>query len=157
MVALIIGHVLLLRRSNYEKLTSEDIYLMNVVMFRIPTNWVVVLKWHIIDVGINDWCELSYGVFIRMDFSDEQDSTKIQDELPDSDSEQKLPSPMSEYKRFVANRCEKVSKRASLMNKSLMDMNKKMDEIIKNYVENSTSIEESTYEDNESSEEDFME
>ncbi|KOM50010.1 hypothetical protein LR48_Vigan08g083700 [Vigna angularis] len=31
---------------------------------RIPTNWIAVFKWHIIDVGENDWLELAYGVFI---------------------------------------------------------------------------------------------
>ncbi|WVZ19475.1 hypothetical protein V8G54_006797 [Vigna mungo] len=31
---------------------------------RIPTNWVVVFKWHILDVGINNWHRTPYGVFI---------------------------------------------------------------------------------------------
>ncbi|WVY96687.1 hypothetical protein V8G54_028838, partial [Vigna mungo] len=31
---------------------------------RIPTNWVVVFKWHIFYVGINNWHRLQYGLFI---------------------------------------------------------------------------------------------
>ncbi|WVZ26053.1 hypothetical protein V8G54_004597 [Vigna mungo] len=75
--------------------------------------------------------------------------TKNQDELPDSDSEQMLPSPLFEFEKFIANRFEKASKRK---------MNEKMEEIIKNYVESSTSIEESANEDvDETSEEDSIE
>ncbi|WVY94883.1 hypothetical protein V8G54_033972 [Vigna mungo] len=31
---------------------------------RMPTNWVAIFKWHILDVGTNDWHRLPYGVFI---------------------------------------------------------------------------------------------
>ncbi|WVY89824.1 hypothetical protein V8G54_035338 [Vigna mungo] len=58
---------------------------------------------------------------------------------------------------WIFSDVQKVSKRASLMKKSLMKMNEKMDEIIKNYVESSTSTEESTDKDDEISEEDSME
>ncbi|KOM48203.1 hypothetical protein LR48_Vigan07g190700 [Vigna angularis] len=163
---------------------------------RIPTNWVTVFKWRIIDVGINDWFDLPYGVFISKllslsdinltsetkvtcnkanqigkailtciglkkialgwIFSNEQDTTKNQDELHDSNNEHTLPSPMSEFEKFMAKRFEKVSKRANLMKKSLMKMNEKMDEIIEIYVESSTSIEESIDKDDETSEENSM-
>ncbi|KOM34722.1 hypothetical protein LR48_Vigan02g087200 [Vigna angularis] len=86
-------------------------------------------------------------------FSDVQNSTNDQD-IPDSDSEQILLSPKSEFEKFVVNKFEKVSKRTSMMKKSLMGMNEKMDEIIKNYVESSTSTEGSTDEVVESSETD---
>ncbi|KOM34899.1 hypothetical protein LR48_Vigan02g104900 [Vigna angularis] len=84
-------------------------------------------------------------------FSDIPCPTNDQDATPDSDSEQILLSPKSEFEKFVLNNFEKVSKRASMMKKSLMQMNNKMDEIIKNYVESSTSTEESTDEVVESS------
>ncbi|KOM47539.1 hypothetical protein LR48_Vigan07g124300 [Vigna angularis] len=90
-------------------------------------------------------------------FSDIQNSTKNQDELPDSNSEQILPSLMSEFEKCVVNSFEKVSKRANLMKKSLMKMNEKMDEIIENNVESSTSTEESIDKDDETSEENSME
>ncbi|WVY91537.1 hypothetical protein V8G54_037051 [Vigna mungo] len=54
-VAFIIGHILLPGRPNLIKLTPRD---------RIPTNWVALFKWHILDVGINNWHMLPYGVFI---------------------------------------------------------------------------------------------
>ncbi|KOM47391.1 hypothetical protein LR48_Vigan07g109500 [Vigna angularis] len=84
-------------------------------------------------------------------FSDVQNSTNDQDALPDSDSEQILLSPKSEFEKFVVNKFEKVSKSASMMKKSLMRMNEKMDEIIKNYAESATSTEKSTDEVEESS------
>lgn len=135
-------------------------------MFRIPTNWVVVFKEHIIDIGVNDWCNLQCSVFINKIltlsgvnltgenkitctkvnqigkttltciglkktvlgwiFSDELNPAKVQDEQPNSDSGQELPSPMTEFERFIANRSEKVFKRASLMKKSLIRLNEKM-------------------------------
>lgn len=77
--------------------------------------------------------------------------------MSDSDNELVSFSPKYEFERFVINKLEKTSKRASKMNKSIMRVENKMEEIIKNYVKNSTSIEESTNEDDESSEEDSME
>ncbi|WVZ14505.1 hypothetical protein V8G54_012071 [Vigna mungo] len=157
-IAYIIGHVLLPGRSNYEKLTLEDVYLLNAR--------VAVFTWHIIDVTCSKANQIGKATLTCIGlkktalgwiFTNKQDSTKNQDELPDSDSEQILPSLMFEFQKFVANRFEKVSKRASLMKKSLIYMNEKMDESINNYVESSTSIEESTDEDDETSEEDFVE
>lgn len=90
-------------------------------------------------------------------FSDVQSTIKEQDGVPNSDSEQILLSPKSEFEKFVVRKCEKVSKRASMMKKSLRGMNEKLDEIIKNYVQSSTSTEESTDEDDETSDEEAME
>ncbi|KOM42877.1 hypothetical protein LR48_Vigan05g048100 [Vigna angularis] len=90
-------------------------------------------------------------------FSDEQTQIKDKDEVSDFDNEPISFSPKSEFERFVVNRFEKTFKRASKMKKSIIRMEKKMEEIIKNYVERSTSTEESTNEDDESSEEDSME
>ncbi|WVZ25217.1 hypothetical protein V8G54_003761 [Vigna mungo] len=50
---------------NLVKLTPKDAYLLNAFMRRIPTNWVAVFKWHILDIGINNLHRLPYGVFIR--------------------------------------------------------------------------------------------
>ncbi|KOM50049.1 hypothetical protein LR48_Vigan08g087600 [Vigna angularis] len=177
-IAYITDWVLLPGRFHYDKLTLEDLYLLNEIMFKIPTNSTAVFKKHIIDVGNNNGCNLPYGVFISKIlslskialtgetkitcsrsnqigkvtltciglkktalgwiFSDVQNSTNDQDALPDSDSEQILLSSKSEFEKFVVNKFEKVSKRARMMKKSLMRMNEKMDEIIKNYAESST-------------------
>ncbi|WVZ16159.1 hypothetical protein V8G54_009141, partial [Vigna mungo] len=59
----------------------------------------------------------------------------------DSDSEPTLLSPKLEFEKFVVNKFEKTSKSVSKMKKSLLRMNEKMNEIIKNYVESSISIE----------------
>ncbi|KOM49999.1 hypothetical protein LR48_Vigan08g082600 [Vigna angularis] len=196
-IAYIIDWVFLPGRFYYDKLTSEDLYLLNAIMFRIPTNWVVVFKKHIINVGNNDWCNLPYGVFISKIlslseitltgetmitcnitnqigkvtltciglkktalgwiFNDVQSPSKDQDEVPDSDSKQILLSSKSEFEKSMVKMFEKVSKRASMMKKSLMRINEKMDKIIKNYVESSTSTEESTDGVEESSDADSME
>ncbi|WVZ23575.1 hypothetical protein V8G54_002119 [Vigna mungo] len=64
MIAYIIYWILLPGRPHAYKLSTEDLYVLSAIMFRIPTNWVAVFKKHIIDIGINDWSNLPYGVFI---------------------------------------------------------------------------------------------
>ncbi|KOM29409.1 hypothetical protein LR48_Vigan662s000600 [Vigna angularis] len=93
---------------------------------------------------IIDWVLLPGRTALGWIFNDVQSPSKDQDEVPDSDSEQILLSPKFEFEKIVVNKFEKVSKRASMMKKSLIRMNEKMDEIIKNYVESSTSTKEST-------------
>ncbi|KOM56047.1 hypothetical protein LR48_Vigan10g193900 [Vigna angularis] len=196
-IAYIIDWLLVPGRFHYDKLTSEDLYLLNAIVLRIQTNWVFVFKKHIIDTGINNWYNLPYGVFIskilslsQIDFtseikitcnitneiekptltciclkktvlgwifSDVQTTTKDKDEVFESDSEQISVSPKSEFEKIVVNKFEKSSKRVVKLKKSLMRMTQKMDEIIKNYVESSTSTEKSTYENDVSSEENSME
>ncbi|KOM41086.1 hypothetical protein LR48_Vigan04g128400 [Vigna angularis] len=58
---------------------------------------------------------------------------------------------------WIFSDIDKTFKRVVKLKKSLMRMNGKIDEIIKNYVESSTSLEKSTDENDESSEEDPME
>ncbi|KOM56111.1 hypothetical protein LR48_Vigan10g200300 [Vigna angularis] len=157
MIAYILEWVLVPGRFHYDKLTSEDLYLLNAIQFRIPTNWVPVFKKHMIDIGINDCLNLPYGVRPWDVFSDEQTQTKDKDEVSDSDSEPISLSPKSEFEIFVINIFEKTSKKTSKMKKSIMHMEKKMDEIIKNYVDSSTSTEESIDEDDVSNEENLME
>lgn len=57
-------HLSLEGRPNLIKLTPKDVYLLNAIMWKVPTNWVVVFKWHILNVGINNWHRLPYDVFI---------------------------------------------------------------------------------------------
>ncbi|WVZ22324.1 hypothetical protein V8G54_000868, partial [Vigna mungo] len=84
-------------------------------------------------------------------------NSRDNDEIVNSNNEQVSFTPKSEFERFLINKYEKTSKKASNMKKYVTRMEKKMEEIIKNYVESSTSTEESTYENDESSEEDSME
>ncbi|WVY96681.1 hypothetical protein V8G54_028832 [Vigna mungo] len=103
------------------RLTLKDVYLLNATIRRIPTNWVVVFKWHILDVGINNWHGLPYDLFI---------SKVLEQSGVNLTRENKLT-------------CSK----ANLLGKSLTTLNGKMDEIFKHYVEISTSSEESKRED----------
>ncbi|KOM47928.1 hypothetical protein LR48_Vigan07g163200 [Vigna angularis] len=64
MCAYILAWLLLLGRYLRDRLIEEDLYLLNVVKSRIPTNLVSVFKEHMIDTGINDEHNLPYGVFI---------------------------------------------------------------------------------------------
>ncbi|KOM35023.1 hypothetical protein LR48_Vigan02g117300 [Vigna angularis] len=64
MIAYILDRVLLPGRYIHYKLTLEDLYLLNAIQFRIPTNWVVVFKKHMINIGVNDEHNMPYGVFI---------------------------------------------------------------------------------------------
>ncbi|WVY95178.1 hypothetical protein V8G54_034266 [Vigna mungo] len=170
-IVFIIGHILLPGRPNLIKLTPKDVYLLNAIMRRIPTNWVVAFKWHILDVGINNWHRLPYGVkkltcskanligkatltCIGLKrttsgwiFSDELNSAKGKETLVDSDSDQDFPPSKSN-----------ASKRINTLKKSLTTLHEKMDEIFKHCVDISTSSKESKREDvDEVSEESFTE
>ncbi|WVZ03149.1 hypothetical protein V8G54_023955 [Vigna mungo] len=78
-IAFIIGHILLQGRYNFTKLTPMDVCLLYAIVFRIQTNWVVVFKKHILEVGMSEGHRLPYGVLISkvlehygVDFTDEK-------------------------------------------------------------------------------------
>lgn len=182
-VTFIIGHILLPGRPNLIKLTPRDVCLLNGIIQRIPTNWVAVLKWHILDVWNNNWHRLPYGVFISKVleqngvnlsreekftqskanligkatltciglkkttfgwcFIDEAGPTKEKETLLDYDSNQEFPPPNSEFEKRVGDRLKRVTKRINSIKKTLFTLNEKMDEILKHYVDVSSSSEES--------------
>ncbi|KOM47907.1 hypothetical protein LR48_Vigan07g161100 [Vigna angularis] len=51
-------------RLNEDKMSIEDVFLLNAIKTRIPTNWVAVLKHHMIAAGDDYAHKLPYGVFI---------------------------------------------------------------------------------------------
>ncbi|KOM47465.1 hypothetical protein LR48_Vigan07g116900 [Vigna angularis] len=51
-------------RLNEDKMSTEDVFLLNAIKTRIPTNWVAVLKHHMIAVGDDYARKFPYGVFI---------------------------------------------------------------------------------------------
>ncbi|WVY89844.1 hypothetical protein V8G54_035358 [Vigna mungo] len=63
-IAFFIGYVLLPGRYNLIKLTPTNVCLLHAIIQKIPTNWVVVFKRHILEVETNYWHRLPYGVFI---------------------------------------------------------------------------------------------
>ncbi|KOM55255.1 hypothetical protein LR48_Vigan10g114700 [Vigna angularis] len=67
------------RRLNEDRMSIEDVFLLNVIKTRIPTNWVAVIKHHMIAAGDYYARKLPYGVFInkvlelqRVDISKEE-------------------------------------------------------------------------------------
>ncbi|WVY92424.1 hypothetical protein V8G54_031512 [Vigna mungo] len=81
-IAFIIGHILLLGRYNIIKLTPMDVCLLYAIVFKIQTNWVVIFKEHILEVGTSEGHRLPYGVFISkvlehygVDFTNEKKQT----------------------------------------------------------------------------------
>ncbi|KOM57537.1 hypothetical protein LR48_Vigan11g057000 [Vigna angularis] len=64
MIAYVLTWLLLPERLNEDKMSTEDVFLLNAIKTRIPSNWVVVLKHHMIAVGDDYACKLPYGVFI---------------------------------------------------------------------------------------------
>ncbi|KOM25711.1 hypothetical protein LR48_Vigan176s000700 [Vigna angularis] len=88
--------------------------------------------------------------------SDEQTQTRDKDELSDSENDQVSFSPKSEFEKFVIKKFKMSYEKTDKMKKSVKPMERKTEEIIKNYVESSTSIEELD-EIDESNEEDSME
>ncbi|KOM50152.1 hypothetical protein LR48_Vigan08g097900 [Vigna angularis] len=64
MSAYILAWLLLPGRYLRDRLTTEDLFLLNAMKSRISTYWVVVFKKHMIYTRINDEHNLPYGVFI---------------------------------------------------------------------------------------------
>ncbi|KOM49931.1 hypothetical protein LR48_Vigan08g075800 [Vigna angularis] len=89
-------------------------------------------------------------------FSDVQNQSGNTEELSNLADDFISFSPKSKFERFYTNKFKKVSGRTEKMRKSLFKMENKLEELIKNYVDNSSSIEESS-EDDKSSEENLME
>ncbi|KOM40673.1 hypothetical protein LR48_Vigan04g087100 [Vigna angularis] len=111
------------------RLSTEDLFLLNAIQTKIPTNWVVVFKKHMIDIGINDAYNLPYGVFI----------SKV----------------LKLHQVVLTDETIGVYNKTNEIGKTIPTCIDKMNELMKNYVEISSSIEGSE-EGDESSEEDPM-
>ncbi|KOM24917.1 hypothetical protein LR48_Vigan17s001300 [Vigna angularis] len=64
LIAYVLTWLLLPRRFIEDKMSIEDVFLLNAIKTRIPTNWVAVLKDHRIVVGDKYAHNFPYGVFI---------------------------------------------------------------------------------------------
>ncbi|KOM47993.1 hypothetical protein LR48_Vigan07g169700 [Vigna angularis] len=64
MIAYVLTWLLLPGRFNEDKMSRDDVFLLSAIKTRIPTNWVVVLKHHMIATGDDYAPKLPYGVFI---------------------------------------------------------------------------------------------
>ncbi|KOM55460.1 hypothetical protein LR48_Vigan10g135200 [Vigna angularis] len=64
MIAYVLTWLLLPGRLNEDKMSTEDVFLLNAIKTRIPTNWVAVLKHHM-NAARDDYArKFPYGVFI---------------------------------------------------------------------------------------------
>ncbi|KOM40597.1 hypothetical protein LR48_Vigan04g079500 [Vigna angularis] len=64
LIAYVLTWLLLLGRFVEDRMSTEDVFLLNAINTRIPTNWVTVLKDRIIAAGHKYAHKLQYGVFI---------------------------------------------------------------------------------------------
>ncbi|KOM57610.1 hypothetical protein LR48_Vigan11g064300 [Vigna angularis] len=64
MIAYVPTWLLLLGRLDEDKMSIEDVFLLNAITTRISTNWVEVLKHHMIAAGDDYARKLPYEVFI---------------------------------------------------------------------------------------------
>ncbi|KOM27164.1 hypothetical protein LR48_Vigan404s001500 [Vigna angularis] len=64
MIAYVLTWLLLPGRLNEDKMSTEDVFLLNAIKTRILTNWVAVLKHHMIVAGDDYARKLPYGIFI---------------------------------------------------------------------------------------------
>lgn len=87
-----------------------------------------------IDTRINDKHNLPYGVF-----RDVQTQPKNKTDLSDSDGNSVSFIPKSEFERFVMNRFKRSSEKTGKLEKHVLRMERKIDEIIKNYVDSSSA------------------
>ncbi|KOM49399.1 hypothetical protein LR48_Vigan08g022600 [Vigna angularis] len=65
MIAYVLTWLLLPGRLNEDRMSTENVFMLNAIKIRIPTNWVAVLKHHMIAVGDDYARKFSYGVFIN--------------------------------------------------------------------------------------------
>ncbi|KOM57478.1 hypothetical protein LR48_Vigan11g051100 [Vigna angularis] len=66
MITYLLTWLLLPGRLNENRMSTEDVFLLNAIKTRIPTNWVAVLKHHMIAAGDYYARKLPYGVFIKV-------------------------------------------------------------------------------------------
>ncbi|KOM43099.1 hypothetical protein LR48_Vigan05g070300 [Vigna angularis] len=64
LIAYVLTWLLLPRRLVEDRMSTEDVFLLHAIKNRIPTNWVAVLKDHMITAGDKYAHKLPYGVFI---------------------------------------------------------------------------------------------
>ncbi|KOM40754.1 hypothetical protein LR48_Vigan04g095200 [Vigna angularis] len=64
MIAYVLTWLILPGRLNEDRMSIEDVFMLNAMRTRIPTNFVAVLKHHMIVVGDDYSRKLPYGVFI---------------------------------------------------------------------------------------------
>ncbi|WVZ23168.1 hypothetical protein V8G54_001712 [Vigna mungo] len=132
-----------------------DVYLLYAIVFRIQTNWVAIFKEHILEVGMSEGHKLPYGVFISKVLDHHKktsqgwvfgDENVVQDEkMPcgNNVSDEEFETLNSEFEIRVNDRFKRASKRINNFNNSLAKLHEKMDILFKNYVEVSSSSEES--------------
>ncbi|KOM34681.1 hypothetical protein LR48_Vigan02g083100 [Vigna angularis] len=63
-IAYVLTWLLLPGKFVEDKMSTKDVFLLNAIKTRIPTNWVVVLNSHMISARDNYAHKLPYGVFI---------------------------------------------------------------------------------------------
>ncbi|KOM26789.1 hypothetical protein LR48_Vigan317s001000 [Vigna angularis] len=129
-------------------MSTEDLFLLNAIQRRIPTNWVPILKNHMINTGIKDERNLPYGVFIgkllklnqkTIDdwiFRDVQNPVRSLNNTEDCSTSF---TPKSEFERYIVERFERTFKKIGKLENSLVRMENKVNELIKNYVDNSST------------------
>ncbi|KAG2394590.1 hypothetical protein LR48_Vigan10g062700 [Vigna angularis] len=64
MNAYVLAWLVLPGRFVHDRMTTKDVFLLNAIKTRNPTNWVAVLKDHMVDARVNYAQKLPYGVFI---------------------------------------------------------------------------------------------
>ncbi|KOM40598.1 hypothetical protein LR48_Vigan04g079600 [Vigna angularis] len=64
MFAYVLTWLLMPERLNEDRMSTKGVFLLNAIKTRIPTNWVAILKHHMIAAGDDYARKLPYGVFI---------------------------------------------------------------------------------------------
>ncbi|KOM43542.1 hypothetical protein LR48_Vigan05g114600 [Vigna angularis] len=64
MITYVLTWLLLPGRLNEDKMSTKDVFMLNAIKTRIPTNWVEVIKHHMITTGDDYARKLPYGAFI---------------------------------------------------------------------------------------------
>ncbi|KOM48264.1 hypothetical protein LR48_Vigan07g196800 [Vigna angularis] len=155
MCAFVLTWVILPGRCLRDRLTTADLFLVHAIKTRIPTNWVVVMSEHMIEIASSHGHIFPYGVFItrvlkhhQVDLTGENKiwctesneigkatlrhnglkKTKDGWVFKDVDETPSTFTPQTEFERFVVDQFRMLSTRISKVEKSLIMIHKKSDE-----------------------------
>ncbi|KAG2397234.1 uncharacterized protein HKW66_Vig0145300 [Vigna angularis] len=114
------------RLKVYKPYLLDDLFLVHAIKTRIPTNWVVVMSEHMIEIASSHGHILRYGkVTLR---PNGLKKTKDGWVFKDVNETPSTFTPQTEFERFVVDQFRRLSTRISKVEKSLIMIHKKSNE-----------------------------
>ncbi|KOM56026.1 hypothetical protein LR48_Vigan10g191800 [Vigna angularis] len=137
LIAYVLTWLLLPKRFVEDRMSIEDVFLLNSIKTKIPTNWVALLKDHMIAAADKYAQKIPYGVFISqvlilqgVDVSLEVRLVCNKDELtvgstPTLAADHTAFIPQTDFEKYVVDQFRKKSERDEIVEDSLFRWEKK--------------------------------